>query len=333
MIKHHNVNFKASTGWLQKFMTRHNLSLQTKTSISQKLPPQLEKKIEGFLNEVRILCTKNLYLFEVIVNMDETPMYFDMLSSKTVSTKGVKEVRVRSCGAEKRRLTVALSCTASGKMLPALAIFKGKRPLKFKPPPDVLVAVQEKGWMNADLMHRWLKAVVLPYTHGRRTLLIIDSFSAHEDPKLLEEAKANNMDVVIIPGGCTSKVQPLDVCLNKPFKSILRSKWIEYVDSQVANNLNVTKLVAASKEMCCQWIQEGLRYFQKNEEMVKKSFLVCGISNALDGTQNHLISCCKELPELQLPYVDEYNDDPFLHQGTSDDDNDGSGDSCVELSD
>ncbi len=72
--------------------------------------------------------------------------------------------------------------------------------------------------MDTDLMFRWLKAVVLPYTKGRRTLLIMESLSAHEDTKLLEEAKAKNIDVVVIPGGCTSKVQPLDVCLNSPSK-------------------------------------------------------------------------------------------------------------------
>ena len=66
-------------------------------------------------------------------------MYFDMVPEKTISKKGLKEVRIRSCGAEKRRLTVALACTGEGKMLPALAIFKGKRKLKFKNPENVKV--------------------------------------------------------------------------------------------------------------------------------------------------------------------------------------------------
>lgn len=311
LIKSYNPNFTASSGWLQKFMIRHSLSLRSKTSISQKLPVQLENKIECFLNEVRILRSNCLYPVENIINMDETPMYFDMVPSKTVSKKGVSEVRICSSGAEKRRLTVVLSCTASGKMLPSLAIFKGKRKLQFKPPKDVHVAVQQKGWMDTDLMFRWLKAIVLPYTKGRKTLLVMDSFSAHEDTKLLEKAKAENIDIVVIPGGCTSKIQPLDVCLNKPFKSILRRKWVEFIDSQVATDLNPEKLTAASKQKCCEWIREGVDYIQDHEEMVKKAFLVCGISNALDGSQNHLISCSKQLPNLELPYLDESNN-PFL---------------------
>ncbi len=44
--KAHNPTFKASLGWLYKFMRHNRLSMRVKTSISQKLPIQLEKKIE-----------------------------------------------------------------------------------------------------------------------------------------------------------------------------------------------------------------------------------------------------------------------------------------------
>ena len=59
LVKAHNPNFMASSGWLQKFMIRHGLSLCSKTSISQKLPAQLEKKLECFLNDVRIVRTQH----------------------------------------------------------------------------------------------------------------------------------------------------------------------------------------------------------------------------------------------------------------------------------
>ena len=77
--------------------------------------------------------------------------------------------------------------------------------------------------MDSDLILRWFKAVILPYTKGRRALLVINSFSVHKTDEYLNEAQAKNVNVCIIPGGCISKVQPLDVCLNKPFKSVLRT--------------------------------------------------------------------------------------------------------------
>lgn len=91
-----------------------------------------------------------------------------LLFLRTIAKKGSKEVRVRSTGAEKKRITVALPCTGDGKMLPALAIFKGKRQLKFSTPLAVKTTVQAKAWMDEDVMKRWFKGVIVPYTKGRK---------------------------------------------------------------------------------------------------------------------------------------------------------------------
>ena len=47
--------------------------------------------------------------------------------------------------------------------------------------------------------------------------------------------------------------------------------------------------------------------------MVKKSFLVCGITNTLDGSEKGFIHCVKELTNLQthVLYIDQSNNDPF----------------------
>ena len=50
--------------------------------------------------------------------MDETPAYFDICPNRTVAVKGEKSIIVRTTGAEKRQLTVVLSCSANGGLLP-----------------------------------------------------------------------------------------------------------------------------------------------------------------------------------------------------------------------
>ena len=50
----------------------------------------------------------------VFGNMDETPVWMDMPSSRTVEKRGSKTALVKATGHEKNRFTVVLSCMADG---------------------------------------------------------------------------------------------------------------------------------------------------------------------------------------------------------------------------
>ena len=74
-----------------------------------------------------------------------------------IDMKGQKSVLIHTTGCEKCHLTVTLTVTASGEMLPPFVIFKGKRKLKLTHPSGIMVAVQEKGWMDEILMLQYIK--------------------------------------------------------------------------------------------------------------------------------------------------------------------------------
>lgn len=323
-------SFKASGGWTEKFMRRHSLSLCAKTSVSQKLPVDLEAKLEQFLKQVRAQRKAYDYPAEMILNMDETPMYFDLIPGRTLSKKGKRQVIVRGTTATKRHLTVVLTCTAAGHMLPPMIIFKGKRELKLRRPPGYVVTVQKKGWMDGEHMTTWLKKIVLPYTKKAKTLLILDSFSAHTDAPFALLASKSNINLAVIPGGCTSKVQPLDVSVNKPFKDVARHQWIEFITSCVETTKS-GNLKAATKEQVVAWVKQGMEYLTDHPGMIKKAFLVCGLSNKMDGSENHLIRCAAELI-VALPYGEtEESDsegDPFADSDESSEGEDST--SCEE---
>ena len=94
-------------------------SNRAKTSIQQKLLAELEK-LQKCIEHVQVLREAHKFSDDMIINMDETPLYFDMPSTRAVSKKGVCQLRISSTGAEKRRLMVILSCTTSGVMLPPM---------------------------------------------------------------------------------------------------------------------------------------------------------------------------------------------------------------------
>jgi len=112
---------------------------------------------------------------------------------------------------------VTLCVTHDSDVLPALAIFKGKKPAQ-----DVFIRTQHKAWMDRDVMLKWIDLVWEPATEGKHALLVLDSFSAHVSNDVKKCLKEINTVPLVIPGGCTSKIQPLDICLNKPFKAFCR---------------------------------------------------------------------------------------------------------------
>ena len=156
MVKNSNENFLGSRGWLQKFMNRHNLAMR-RASYSQRLPQDLELKIDDFHKYLRQTRTEVDYDF--VINMDETPAYFDMSPSSTIETKGNKIIKIRTTGGEKRHFTVVLAVSSDGRVLPTMAIFKGIRyPKDIEIPQNVQFRLQFKGWMNEQLMLDWIKS-------------------------------------------------------------------------------------------------------------------------------------------------------------------------------
>ena len=80
--------------------------------------------------------------------MDETPVWFDMPAARTVESRGVKTVLLKTTGNEKTRFTVVLSCLADGTKLKPMVIFRRKTMPKDKFCPGVLVHVHPRGWMK-----------------------------------------------------------------------------------------------------------------------------------------------------------------------------------------
>ena len=59
----------------------------------------------------------------------------------------------------------------------------------------------------------------LRYTPEQRALLVWDSFRGHLTNAVKDLLARRNVEVAVIPGGLTPVLQPLDKCINKPFKT------------------------------------------------------------------------------------------------------------------
>ena len=77
-----------------------------------------------------------------------------------------------------------------------------------------------KGWCNEEEMKYWISNVWSERSEleSPQSLLILDSFRGHLVDPVKCRFHENNTHTVVIPGGLTSKLQPLDVAINKCFK-------------------------------------------------------------------------------------------------------------------
>ena len=81
-------------------------------------------------------------------------------------------------------------------------------------------------------------------------MLVLNDASMHKIKEVKEQIESWNTHISLIPGGLTRYLQPLDISINKPFKSKMRSKYANYCLEQ--NNCNVK----VSQEDIISWVGE-----------------------------------------------------------------------------
>ena len=92
-----------------------------------------------------------------------------------------------------------------------------------------------KGWCNEEEMKYWISNVWSERSklESPQSLLILDSFRGHTVDPIKYEFRRNNTHLAVIPGGLTSKLQPLDVGINKCFKEKVQCIKIFFVIHRV----------------------------------------------------------------------------------------------------
>lgn len=96
-----------------------------------------------------------------------------------------------------------------------------------------------------------------------------------------------NVDVAVISGGLTLVLQPLDKCINKPFKAKVRAQYETWMVNGPFTYTPSGKKRALSKEMVLRWIDRAWREIPV--ELITRSLKSCGISRTLDGTEDDAV--------------------------------------------
>ena len=123
------ANMTFSNGWFSGFLKRKHLSLRISTKRAQVIPADYRDKITSWLQFNRRAQDRFNFELSEIANMDQTPIAFEFLNSRTYDTKGVRTVFVKQTGSgwDWRQSTLQILVHADGiQRCKPLLIFHGK---------------------------------------------------------------------------------------------------------------------------------------------------------------------------------------------------------------
>jgi hypothetical protein len=134
--------------------------------------------------------------------------------------------------------------------------------------PTCIYETQANAWMDKRVMLRWVEDVLAPYISlappGIIPLILLDSYQCHIMALVVNVIQDLGCEVVHIPGGCTSLVQPLDVGYNKPFKTHICACWEEYMINDMRTNGSISTPLHLDVSA---WVAEAYWDLEKNPIM------------------------------------------------------------------
>jgi len=111
---------------ISRIMARNNLAHRMSTHTAQRPPEEVVQEALGYLEVLRPIISDSNRSLEFTANMDQTPMWHAMTEKVTIDTVGKRTINVRTSAGDSKRVTVAVTITASGHQLPSMIVFKGK---------------------------------------------------------------------------------------------------------------------------------------------------------------------------------------------------------------
>jgi len=145
--------------------------------------------------------------------------------------------------------------------------------------PGVLVEFNENVYMNYHLFLRYITEHLAPALEGRPSLFALDLMGSHKTPAVLDILRSHQIIPSLIPGGCTSLLQPLDISINKPLKEIMR----DLTDQAILDCEEVEEIerwTIRQRRILTSWCvgDAFYKFHTEKSEIISRSFRKVGLS-------------------------------------------------------
>ncbi|NXQ60301.1 POGZ protein, partial [Anthoscopus minutus] len=321
--------FRISYEWAVRFMLRHHLSGHTRRALSHPLPKEIQGNAGAFIEFVQRQILSRRFSPSMIAAVDEIPIF---LEAEILGSDGRRENALQTVGSGEPWCELVLTALADGNVLPALLLCRARPPgLPAALPASILLESKENGYGDDEIMELWAARVWRKHRECRggdsKGMLVLDCHRTHLSEEVLAVLSAAGTLPAVIPAGCSSRIQPLDVCIKRSLKNFLRKKWRE--GGKKLRGCDSSELLRS----LLGWLGEALEIFGNCQEFVRKSFLLASVLPGTGGNsgsprsngdeQEELIAAmeermriCKsrESSEPEFPENDEEEADPEILQ-------------------
>ncbi|XP_010217793.1 PREDICTED: pogo transposable element with ZNF domain, partial [Tinamus guttatus] len=273
--------FKISYEWAVRFMLRHHLSTHARRAVAHPLPKGVEESAGCFIEFVqRQIHTQDLPL-SMIAAIDEISLFLDV---EVLCSDDRKENALQTVGTGEPWCDVVLTILADGSVLPTLVFYRGRVQQPANVPESIVLEAKESGYSDDEIMELWSSRVWQKHTECQNSkgMLVLDCHRTHLSEEVLALLSAASTLPAVVPAGCSSKIQPLDVCIKRTVKNFLHKKWKEQAKEMADSTCDSDILL----QLVLCWLAEVLEVIGECPELVQQSFLVASVLPGPDGTAN-----------------------------------------------
>ncbi|MEE6508912.1 hypothetical protein FKM82_023416 [Ascaphus truei] len=313
--------FKISYEWAVRFMLCHKLSMHSKVAVANPLPRDMEGDAQCFIQFVqRHIHNQDLPL-SMIAAVDEISLFLDM---ELLGSEESKENVLQTVGTGEPWCDLVLTILADGSLLPTLVFSRGHiRPLG-EVPESIILETRENGYTDDEIIELWSSRVWQKHTEcpNNKGMAVLDCHRTHLSEEVLSVLSSTCTLPAVVPAGCSSKIQPLDVCIKRAVKNFLHKKWREQAQEMAETSCDSEILL----HLVLCWLAEVLEVIMEHPELVQQSFLVASVLPGPDGTAN----TAKRNAEMQEELINLLEEQLKLDEGQQDEDTDQCNDSPPE---
>lgn len=290
LLKENGGDIILSYKWCESIFKRMNWSNRKGTTAKASIAPGLIREVGfAFYKQVSEIVHAHNIPPKLIINIDQTPLPYVLISKYTMNKKGEKKVPILGTD-DYRQITGTFSVAMDGSFLPIQLIYKGKTSRsqpKYKFPKEFHVTQNPTHWANETTSIELLEKIIIPYVKRTREtlglpedhawLLISDVFKAQWTELVKQTVSDSSGYMVPIPSCWTNYFQPLDLTVNKSSKSHLRNSAQTWYAGQIEKQIEAGKSpheikvdirISLLKPLQAKWIVQFYDFIRNNPSIV-----------------------------------------------------------------